>query len=211
MKKTLLLIGVVALSLIIAGTALGDMILDTGQAPDPAYAYGVTANTQWVAGRFTTDQLWNVGAMQGDIKTNHAGMVNVTIYTNGNNNLPGTALFTKSFQSEPDGFKGWQGTTGFAGTLAAGTYWIAFEPSTFQGGIGGYSWSAKTIPPSPMTLEAVNFVDGAGWRERSGDNRLFPGVRIESSPVPVPGAVLLLGSGLLRLANYRRRKLASSS
>jgi len=31
------------------------------------------------------------------------------------------------------------------------------------------------------------------------------------STVPLPPAVLLLGSGLLRLANYRRRKLASSS
>ena len=29
--------------------------------------------------------------------------------------------------------------------------------------------------------------------------------------VPIPGTLLLLGSGLLRLANYRRRKLSSRS
>jgi hypothetical protein len=175
MKKTLSWLGVVALSLMLAGTAQGDPILDTGEAPNRVYAWALNASSQWVAGQFTITQAWDVGAMQGDIWTAHTdGMVVVTIYTNGNDNLPGTPLFTKSFQSQPVGYKGWQGTTGYAGHLDPGTYWIAFEApgSTFQGGIGGYPWDTSTWPPQHMVFEI-----GYCWIISGGEDRKFPGSR----------------------------------
>jgi hypothetical protein len=54
-----------------------------------------------------------------------------------------------------------------------------------------------------------------------GNSGVLPGVKekegglvitnMSYDPVPVPSALLLLGSGLLRLAHYRRRKVAASS
>jgi probable HAF family extracellular repeat protein len=155
MNKFLVLMGIAALSLILAGPAPGAMILDTG--PSPEYHW-MLSKTQWLAGKFTTTQAWNVGAMRGDISTIAAGAVNVTIYTDASN-LPGTPVFTKTFQSQPAGFKGWQGTNGFAGILAAGSYWIAFEvpaSSTFDGDYGGL-----TPPLSPMSPEAGK--QGGPW------------------------------------------------
>ncbi len=51
-------------------------------------------------------------------------------------------------------------------------------------------------------LSLVNVVDSYnnGWDKSSDIN-----VRIEGAPVPIPGAILLLGSGLMGLAGFRKR------
>jgi hypothetical protein len=81
-------------------------------------------------------------------------------------------------------------------------YWVGFEvpaSSTFSGVIMGSA-------PKALEHEAINFVP-AGYISRDEINI---GVRVYGSPVPIPGALLLLGAGLLRLAHYRRRNFISS-
>jgi hypothetical protein len=208
MKKLLLLIVYVALFLLQSGTAPGAMILDTG-TNDNNGLY-LLYDEQWVAGKFTTNQAWNVGAMEGYIRTINAGNVDVVIYAyNGTGTTPeGSPLISKTFTSQPAGFKGWQGTTGFAGALAAGDYWIAFQvsdDSTFQGAIG--DWVSV---PNPLSSEA--YTSNGVWllaSEYNLDGRpLYLGVRIEESLVPVPGALWLLGSGLVGLVGWRKFRKA---
>ncbi len=197
MRKLLMVLSTLTLCLALAGVAGATLILDTGPNAVVDYAWELSS-AQWLAGKFTTTQAWNFGAMQGDIETIAAGLVNITIYS-GDGSAPGTALFTKSFMSEPAGWTDWQGTTGYAGTLPAGDYWISFEvpgSSTFVGGMG---W--VTPPASPMALEAYNDFDGTGWNNYP----LYLSARIEGFPVPVPGAVWLLSSGLIGLAGWKRK------
>jgi hypothetical protein len=205
MRKLLIILSLLAVALSMASVAGADLIVDTGPNANYFYPLGMFAPGQWYAGEFTTTQAWNIGAMQGDIRTIYAGEVAITIYNN-NGGLPGTALFTQTFQSEPDSFEGWQGTTGSAGTLPAGIYWIAFEVpagSDFYGGFGGQDLRADPpipLPTNPMSLEAYSLDSGATWTNA----QLNLTARIEGSPVPVPGAFWLLGSGLVGLAGLRR-------
>lgn len=68
-------------------------------------------------------------------------------------------------------------------------------------GISGWGWpnhGANCIPPDPLNLNSLNsgacsYNDFSGW--------LFT-----ASPVPVPAAVWLFGSGLIGLAGLARRK-----
>jgi probable HAF family extracellular repeat protein len=64
-----------------------------------------------------------------------------------------------------------------------------------------------------VTLEQARGINDLGWIVANGsDNHaymLIPGAAPPSSPVPLPSALLLLGAGLFRLANYGRRKRAS--
>jgi len=147
MRKLLTILSVLALCLAMAGGAWATLILDTGPNPNqPSYLIDYTL---WYAGQFTTNQTWNILAMQGYIYTGTAGELEAAIFTDNGTFVPDMLLFSKDFMSQPAGFTGWQGTTGFAGVLPAGTYWIAFtapQGSTFLGGIGG----ANNFPPHPM-------------------------------------------------------------
>jgi hypothetical protein len=194
MKRLLLAVACILLTVGVAGA---DYILDTGN--NPSYIYNLL-NYEWLAGEFTTTQTWDFGAMQGDIWTVWgAGQIDISIRAADNGTLPGSVLFTKSFQSQPVGFSGWQGTTGYAGTLPAGTYWISFEVtggSTFGGNMGGLS------PPTngAMSPEALCFT--GAWQSYT----LNIPARIEGTAVvPIPGAFLLLGSGLLGLIGLSRK------
>lgn len=200
MRRLLIYLSILVLCLSMAAVSWATLILDTGQNPDSITGPFSLASDQWLTGQFTTTQAWNIGAMEGYIYTQSAGEVDVTIYSN-TGNLPGTPLITRSFQSSDDFTTEWQGTTGFAGNLAAGSYWIAFTvptSSTFYGGLG----VADNPPPNPMSLEAYTNDQGVTWTNWP----LNLGVRIEAAPVPVPPTVWLLGSGLLGLAGWRKFK-----
>ncbi|MBU1194160.1 MAG: VPLPA-CTERM sorting domain-containing protein [Proteobacteria bacterium] len=194
------------------------LVVDTG-APDNIWpssfvgGYGQAGNTsQWLAGQFTLDKGYDIYEMQGYLAVNVQGEVLITIYED-SNGRPGDFVFSKTFMSE-DGnssFYGWQGTSGYAGHLDAGTYWIAFgapDNSIFEGGMG----TSNLISPI-MDAEAyrANMGGELGWSDWQVAPLDYPdfgfGVyaRIEGSPVPVPGAIWLLGSGIIGLAGLRRK------
>lgn len=76
-------------------------------------------------------------------------------------------------------------------------------------------WGDSEVPPLPKLVNpadiSVSFVViGNPTLEEAYYVAFDEGVTINSQVVPLPGAVLLLGTGLLRLAAYRRRKLSKS-
>lgn len=121
-----------------------------------------------------------------------------------------------------DSSPNWFVLTGITQDLAAGTYWLVFAPPDNGGFVGkmpSWPYTSPSGPypqnqgPNPLTGFAYSS-NGYTWtafspgesNEVIGDNYGI-GVRIEdSSAVPLPSTVLLLGSGLAGLAFYRKRR-----
>jgi hypothetical protein len=234
MKKFILLLcAVVVFSLPIAESTMGDMIVDTGPPDGYFGAQWIIAPYTWLAGQFTINQAYDINAMQGYILTHpesssQTGQFEVIIFSD-NNGLPGTPLFGSSFQPQPSGFYGWQGTSGYSGSLPAGTYWIAFGASypNSDGGMLFGAMGSVHAPTDPMSGNAVyNTTYAPDWHSYNFNLE----VRIEgiprteplpepslptawppywftqppSPPGPLPPSVILLGSGLLGLVGCRR-------
>jgi hypothetical protein len=203
MRKFMVLLCAVSLAICMAANANAALVVDTGP---PANKWGTCyvgggQTSQWLAGQFTITQGHDIYAMQGYLSVNVADYVLATIYSD-NQGLPGTALFSKTFMSQSANFYGWQGTSGYAGHLDEGTYWIAFSEapgSLFQGGMG-----ASDLTSPVMAAEALNY-NQTGWWLVPQDSGLGVYARIYDTPVPLPGAFWLLGSGLAGLAAARRR------
>jgi hypothetical protein len=163
--------------------------------------------SQWLAGQFTLTQGYDIYEMQGYLGVNVAGNVLVTIYSDTQGH-PGTSIFSKTFMSESDQFYGWQGTFGYAGRLDAGTYWIAFEVpvgSPFQGGMGSSGLSSPVMAAEALNVNMGGEAGWSGWWVVPEDSGLGVYARIYGNPVPVPGAVWLLGTGLAGLAALRKK------
>jgi hypothetical protein len=95
---------------------------------------------------------------------------------------------------------GWNGLTNLDITgLASGFYWAAVEVGPLDSAIG----LALPIGPSGGTAPAAGYAfnSGAGY---STDGALPFGVQVVA-PVPIPGALLLFGSGLFGLGGMFRR------
>lgn len=214
MKKLMILLFAASLALSIAVNTNAALIVDTGAPTNTWGAWSVVGwgesgkTSQWLAGQFTLKQTYDIYAMQGYLSVNVQDDVRITIY-NDNQGTPGASLFSKTFMSQTDqypNFYGWQGTSGYAGRLDAGTYWIAFEVptgSSFEGGMGNSAYS----PVMAVEATKTNMGGDLGWSNWVVYPDYGPGVyaRIEGSPVPLPGAFWLLGPGLVGLAAIRIR------
>jgi hypothetical protein len=104
---------------------------------------------------------------------------------------------------------GWTGLTGLDITgLAAGDYWAAVEVGSSDSAIG----LALPSPGAGGTVPALAYAfnSGSGY---STDGAVPIGMQVEVAPVPLPGALLLLGSGLLGVGGIggaARRRRASA-
>ncbi len=105
---------------------------------------------------------------------------------------------------------GWTGLTNLNITgLAAGDYWAAVEVAG-----GSDSATGLALPPvsgGSVAALAYAFNAGSGYTT-AGATPI--GMQVEVAPVPLPGALLLLGSGLLGVGGIggaaRRRRAAAA-
>jgi hypothetical protein len=186
-----------------------DLIVDTGPDDGGVYTGGsVLSKDQWLAGQFYLPQDFTITQVQGLIGYNRSGDIQAVIRADGSG-LPVEEWYSQTFTSSNPNYNTWQGPSGLSWTLPAGTYWLAFEvdaSSTFDGAM-------KSIAKAPLDHYACANLPGLPPGEFTYldyfETGLELGFRVygESSAVPLPGALLLLGAGLIRLAVYRRRKL----
>ena len=199
-----------ALAIILSGVSLSAQaipIVDTG--PGDTNPTGLALDSfQFLAGRFTIAQAWEINSLEGWIAGSAVGRTATAAIYSDLGNLPSTELFSAAFTDATNSMANWTGAFGLSWLLPAGTYWATFEVRP------GQTLTNGTMPGSvsnPLTRYAF-FADVVGaWQSFGGFSPQELGFRINASDpaaLPEPGTLGLLGFGLAGAAWIRRRKLA---
>lgn len=206
MLKKLFYLGTLGLLLLLAGAAQANLIIDSGNPPDAMYGLCVTTD-QWPAAQFTISIDTTITAVQGMLSWGYGDasyLLSAAIFQDAGGNPPipgGAELYSQTFNISDSAYSSWQGPAGLNWELAAGTYWLAF------GVVTPYADLVANMPFNaayPLSHVAV----GTPWENCDYVSEYLKiGIRVYDNslpPVPLPGAVWLLGSGLLGLLGWRR-------
>lgn len=203
----------------ISGYAYGALIVDTGQPPiDPntgiAGAGPALLSTQFLAGKISLSG----GATITGIQTfggSYGGNYTIALYAD-QGTIPkvGDELFSSTaFWGSNFGMPDWSSASSLNWHVAAGSYWVAFEVRPGQTFSGYLTRDLSLANP----LSAYAYFDSAngGWLpDIFPDGSPYAGsldswaLRVEGSvtPVPLPGSLWFLVSGLTGFAAYFRRE-----
>ena len=107
------------------------LLIDTGPASSPGLALipASAGNFQFIAARFTLAVPTAITSVEGWMGPVFAGGMNIQIRSDANG-LPGPSAFSKSYAMVQASDTAWRSFPEIGTTLNAGSYWLAFEPST---------------------------------------------------------------------------------
>jgi len=192
MRKLGLLLLVAGLLHFSAPAVQATYVIDTGEGSGPAPSIHYN---QYFAGFFSVDDPWYINSIQGYMYENGSsgGVISAVLYDTGH-----TPLISWNFTLADNAPLDWYGVSGLNYYLAPGSYWVGLKPS------GPTPFVQGAMPTGVLhPLSNYAMIQLGTWYTTSND----VGFRIDGTPVPLPGAVWLLGAGLLGLVGWRRRKI----
>ena len=198
MKRSKLLAFLCVCLAFVSTSANALLIVDTGAGGTSGTSQPTFGNFQFLAVEFNVASDTTITDIEGwMLATGSTDVGTIAIYNDdaAGGEIPGTELFSTAFTGGGF-FAHWGGAHGLGLNILAGNYWVSFESRAGQNMSG-------TMPggtPNPLTNGAHRNSLGT-WFENNGDI----GVRITASPVPVPAAVWLFGSGLIGLMGMRKK------
>jgi hypothetical protein len=185
-------------------------IIETGTPTGPFSSSTVISKNQFLAGEFTINQAETIGSIEIFTDSVWGGDFRIAIYDDDAvaGETPGTLRYSSIYPLVTNFSYDWRGVFGLNWVLNPGTYWVSFEVPEYSSGETGslnpwIQFGGKK-PENPLGNEAWWGSSNNRWFELDDQDM---GVRIGGPQVvPLPGAVWLLGSGLLSLAGWRRFK-----
>jgi hypothetical protein len=194
MMKKLSLITVGFMLILFVSGAHAALLVDTGE--DPEATKPKLSSSQWLAGEFVLDNTSTITDIEGWMQEK-PGTVTIAIRNDGGE-VPGSEIYSQSFELVGPVFTlEWHGISSLSWLLNPGTYWVSFEireGSTYDGMMGRGA--------NPLLNNA--YYENGAWVPYDGTNTP---VRIQGDvgAVPIPGAIWLLGSGLIGLVGLRKK------
>jgi hypothetical protein len=185
---------------LLSAPAHAALIVDTGQPTNQAAFYSI-GNQSRFASEFTVSQDWTVTSVSAWIVNNNTDTDTLVIAIHdAGSDAPGTLRYSNTFTGPSGSNTGWYGPTGLTWSLSANTtYWVVVSaydqtsPRFVVGAMGEYA-------PNGLANDAM--WNGNSWADY---DQLNFGWQINGTPVPIPAAAWLLGSGIVGLVAMRRR------
>jgi hypothetical protein len=188
-------------------------VLDTGTTPAPGLA-GALNEFSYSAAEFALGSSETITSIQAYVTApsdQPGATFTLALYSAADFGSRSSPVFSGQATYQQDG---WTGLTNLDITgLAAGDYWAAVEVQGID--VGGTDTAIGLALPQfaggSVPALAYAFNDGSGYASAGASSI---GMQVEVAPVPLPGALLLLGSGLLGVGGIggaaRRRRAAAA-